>query len=304
MDRYYRVPDVLRDDIRTLGHYVEQFKAGRFSEAKFRGFRVPMGVYEQREPGSYMMRIRIPGGGVGPEQLRVVAGLCAKLGARPHLTTRQDLQIQDVKIDDIVPTYQELYRAGLTCKGGGGNTVRNITACAEAGICADEILDTLPCVVALTEYMIQFPSSFNLPRKFKIAFSGCGKDCALATVNDLGFLAKEKGGQVGFSVYAAGGMGAHPRVAEQIESFITVDEVGYVAEAVKRLFDAHGERKNKHRARLRFVMEKLGAAEFKRLYREELDRVKAEGPIFLDGRDLAGKHPDTPDPADLPRNGD
>lgn len=287
MDGYYRVPGVVREDIRALERQVELFKEGNLAPAKFRGFRVPLGIYEQREPGTYMMRVRIPGGGITPNQLRALARLAEEFGVKIHVTTRQDIQLQNVRLEDLAPLSWKFYQEGLTCKGGGGNTVRNITSCPDAGICSREAFDVLPHAIGLTEYMIQFPSSFNLPRKFKIGFSGCSDDCGLATVNDLGFIAKRSNGESGFSVYVAGGMGAHSRVAERLYDFVGAADIGYVAEAVKRLFDRYGDRKRKHQARLRFVLEKFGRQKFFAELEKELQGVKEEGPVGLEVRAIA-----------------
>lgn len=279
---YYKIPSAIREDIRALERQIQQFKEGKVARGKFRGFRVPLGIYEQRQADTYMMRIRIPGGGITSAQLAAVAEIATEFGVKIHITTRQDIQLQNASIDDLAPIYWRLNKEGMTCKGGGGNTVRNITACAEAGICQKEAFNVLPNVIGLTEYMIQFPSSFNLPRKYKIAFSGCGDDCALATVNDLGFIAKVRDGENGFSVYVAGGMGADSRVALPIYDFLPMSEVGYVAEAVKRVFDRHGDRKRKHRARLRFVLERFGPEKFVDEVTKAIQAVKEEGPIELE----------------------
>jgi len=292
MQGYYRVPPTTREDIQILRRHVEEFKSGALSPTKFRGFRVPLGIYEQRQENTFMMRVRVPGGGITPSQLRELSKLGRTYNLKPHITTRQDLQLQNVLVDDLVPIYQELYKIGLTCKGGGGNTVRNITACPHAGVCPDEKFNVLPHTIGLTEYLIQFPSSYNLPRKFKIAFSGCSEDCALATVNDLGFIAKSQNGRDGFSVYAAGGMGAKSRVAQKLSDFVPADEIGYIAEAVKRLFDRYGDRKHKHQARLRFVLERFGFQKFKELYEEELKAVRQEAPIILEIRETEEKPPE------------
>lgn len=284
MVSYYKLPEVVYSDIKALEDYVERYKIGEISHAKFRGFRVPLGIYEQREKDAFMMRVRIPGGGITPKQLAGLAEIAKEFNVGLHITTRQDIQLHHVKLDQLVSIYRRLYELGLTCKGGGGNTVRNITACPLAGICKHEEFNVFPYCVALTEYMLPFPSSYNLPRKFKIAFSGCAADCAFAIVNDLGFIAKVKDGEKGFSVYAAGGMGAISRVGLKLHDFVPASEIFYVAEAVKRLFDEYGNRKNKHRARLRFVLDRMSEEEFIKLYHEELETVKKEGQINFDVR--------------------
>lgn len=290
--KFYKVPETIRDDILALKKEVEKFKNGETPANKFMGFRVPLGIYEQRQQNIYMMRVRIPGGGISATQLKSLGEICNRYNLAPHITTRQDIQLQNTKLEYLPIIYQELFKIGLTCKGGGGNTVRNITACAFAGICSKETFNVLPYSIALTEYLIKFQSSYNLPRKFKIAFSGCSFDCAFATVNDLGFIAKIKDSKKGFSVWAGGGMGAYSRVAEKLSDFVEDNEIGLIAEAVKRLFDKYGNRQNKHKARLRFVLDKFGVNEFRRLFEEELKSVKEEGPIELEIREI--KNGDSP----------
>jgi hypothetical protein len=164
-----------------------------------------------------------------------------------HLTTRQDIQVHRVLLEHIPAALVELNDAGLPTQGGGGNAVRNIMSCPDAGVCAREAFDVAPYCVALTEFLLADPLSFQLPRKYKIAFSGCARDCSGARINDLGFIAKRSESALGFAVYIAGGMGAHARVGDLFEEFIPQGEAHLVAEAVKRVFDRHGNRKNRQR---------------------------------------------------------
>ncbi|MHC4511358.1 MAG: nitrite/sulfite reductase [Planctomycetota bacterium] len=191
-----------------------------------------------------------------------------------HVTTRQDIQIHEVNIEDTPDVLERLLEVGLSSRGGGGNTVRNVTACQRAGVCPKEEFDVAPYAVATAEYLLQDRSSFNLPRKYKIVFSGCPDDCAFASVADLGFFAHSKDGVRGFSVYAGGGLGPNPAVGLKVEDFIEPGEIFYVAEAVKRFFDKHGDRANKHKARLRYVLARVGAEEFIKLYKTERQMLK------------------------------
>ena len=268
------LPQSVVDDVRDYRSHVRSFLAGETTAISFKSYRVPMGVYEQRVEGKYMVRIRIGAGLVLPHQLQRIAELSRNYGSgMVHVTTRQDIQIHEVDIENTPDVLEGLLEVGLAARGGGGNTVRNITACPRAGVCPQEEFDVAPYAIAAAEYLLQSASSFNLPRKYKIAFSGCPADCAYASVADLGFFAHKKAGVNGFAVYAAGGLGSHPRVGVKIEDFIQTDEVLLVAEAIKRLFDKHGDRSNKHRARLRYVLNRLGTTEFVRLYRQERDEV-------------------------------
>jgi len=157
--------------------------------------------------------------------------------------------------------------------------VRNIMGCADAGVCPKELFDVGPHAAALTELLLQDPVSFQLPRKYKIAFSGCADDCAGACVNDLGLIARQgPDGAQGFAVYAGGGLGSQGQVAQLLEAFIPVSDVHLVAEAIKRVFDKNGNRKNKNRARLRFLVQEIGFERFTQLYREELATLRQEAP--------------------------
>jgi sulfite reductase (ferredoxin) len=272
------IPETVREDTLNYRGKVEDFLKGQTSPVGFRGYRVPMGVYEQRAAGKFMVRIRIGAGLVLPVQLKRIAQLSKKYGnGITHVTTRQDIQIHEVNIEDTPDVLEGLLEAGLSPRGGGGNTVRNVTACPRAGICPDEQFDVAPYSIAAAEYLLQDRSSFNLPRKYKIVFSGCSTDCAFASVADLGFFAHIKDGVKGFSVYAAGGLGSNPGVAVKIEDFIEAEDIFVVAEAIKRLFDKHGDRANKNKARLRYVLARVRADEFIKLYEQERDTLKAEG---------------------------
>ena len=272
---------------------VRKYVAGDTSPIAFRGYRVPMGVYEQRTTGRFMVRVRVGAALVAPFQLERLAELSEKYGnGILHVTTRQDIQIHDVGIEATADVMEELLEADLSPRGGGGNTVRNVTACPRAGVCRQEVFDVAPYAVATAEYLLCDRSSFNLPRKFKLAFSGCSKDCACASIADLGFFAHVKDGIEGFSVYAGGGLGPNPAVGVKIEDFVVASEVFKVAEAVKRLFDKHGDRSNKHKARLRYVLGRKGTDEFVRLYRQERDELESSGLPYQapDIRDIASRY--------------
>lgn len=281
------LPESSQEDLARLEDAVAQINAGQLSPAAFRSLRVPQGVYEERRDGNFMLRVRLAAGCVLPEQMRTLAQVARTYGSETlHMTTRQDIQVHGVPLAGIHPALVELAAAGLSTKGGGGNTVRNIGVCAEAGVCPMEAFDVRPWVVALTERLLADPLSLPLPRKYKIAFSGCSQDCAAATVHDLGFVARERDGRPGFAVYAGGGMGSKSRVADLLEEFVPAEEAALVAEAVKRVFDRRGNRRNRHRARLRFLVEQLGVEEFQRLYRDETQALRAAGLPPLSTRDL------------------
>jgi sulfite reductase (ferredoxin) len=269
----------LRAELEGLEETVRRFKGGAISEGEFRAIRVPQGIYEQRESGTYMLRVRNPAGGVLARQLRRLGEVAAQWGnGQLHVTTRQEFQVHRVPLESLLPALRALAEAGLSTRGGGGNTVRNITACLDAGVCASEVFDVAPYAIAATERLLADPLSLQLPRKYKIAFASCERDCSGATIHDAGFIARRRDGVDGFAVYVGGGMGGKSRVSTLLHDFVPATDALDIAEAIKRVFDKNGDRKNKHLARLRFLVERIGMDGFRELYEKELAEVRASNP--------------------------
>lgn len=278
MIKGYDLPDELDAEIDQLEELIRKFKAGEISATELKAHRVPFGVYEQRQADTYMARIRCAGGFVTPQQLEGVSLIAQQYGISDlHITSRQELQIHYVKLDDIVTVMRRLKEIGLSTRGCGGNTVRNITAQDDAGIDPQEEFDVFSYASVLTTRMIAEGDSWNLPRKFKIAFSGSAEDKGYATLSDVGFIAKIKDGIKGFRVYAAGGLGAKSAEGKLLLDFVEAGEVYPVAEALKNVFFKYGNRRNKHVARLRFLWQNLGEEEFKKKFQQEYARIKADG---------------------------
>ncbi len=274
----YRLPPDLAADIDLYEREVARFLAGDLSPAVFKARRVPRGVYEQRQDGTFMVRVRVAAGVLSARQAGELADLSREFGnGLLHVTTRQDVQLHEVAIADTPAVMRRLLDVGLTSKGGGGNTVRNVTACPYAGVCPAEAFDVTPGALGVTEYLIAQAGSYNLPRKYKIAFSGCGADCALARFADLGFIASVRSGRPGFRVWAGGGLGAQPRPADLLLEWSPVEDIIRVSETVRRLFDQLGDRRDRQRARLRFVFNRLGVEAFRERYRSAVSAVAAEG---------------------------
>jgi sulfite reductase (ferredoxin) len=186
---FYTIPDTLNAEIHGLERKIQEFKAGQLDGSSLKVHRVPFGVYEQRKNNTFMVRIRCAGGAITPEQLRVVAELSQEYGAGTlHITTRQELQIHDGRLDDVVPIIRRLVKAGLSTRGGGGNTVRNITASADSGVSEDEVFDVSPHAFSLTSRLISESDSWLLPRKYKIAFSSSPKTQLVLRSTILGSL--------------------------------------------------------------------------------------------------------------------
>ncbi len=277
--RGYRIPESYYGEIDEYEKTVASFVRGDIPAVKMKTVRIPFGCYEERTGGKYMLRVRLAAGTITPAQLAGVANIAARYSQMPlHFTTRQDVQIHSLGLADTSAIIRELAGLGLSVRGSGGNTVRNVVASWDAGLSAEHPFDVSRYAEALTTRLIAERDSWELPRKFKAAFSGDETDSAYAAVNDLGFIAKRSDdGTAGFSVFLGGGAGAHPTVGIRIRDFIPARDVASYAQAAKRLFDRYGNRKNKHRARLRFVRETLGDHAFVRRFEDELVRVRESG---------------------------
>lgn len=286
----YEIPTNLHTEIDELESLISAFRNGSISEVELKARRVPFGVYEQRKRGTYMVRIRSTAGIITPSQLKRVAELSLQYASGTlHLTTRQEIQIHDVLIDNLVPLIRALIEVGLVTRGGGGNTVRNISAPWNSGIAENEIFDVAPYAAALTTAMINRGDSWLLPRKYKIAFSNSEKDEGYATVNDLGLIAQVKDGVKGFRVFVAGGMGRQSQPGHLLHDFVVESEILLITEAVKRVFSKYGNRKNKHSARLRFLWNSLGREQFIQLYETEGQALVTEGIELLKINDIQNK---------------
>lgn len=266
-----------KKDVAEFVDKLEAFERGEIDAEKFRMFRLLRGVYGQRQTDVQMLRVKIPMGLVGPDQLRAIADVADRHSRGfGHVTTRQNVQLHFVKLAEVETAMLRLDEAGLTTREACGNSVRNVTACELAGVCAGAAFDVTPYAEALVRHFLRHPLSSSLPRKFKIAFSGCDSDCAMGAIHDLGFVAKVQDGQRGFKVYAAGGLSTTPQAALTLHPFVPAAELGRVGEAIVRLFHALGNRDNKHRARMKYVLRKLGEAGFRAAYAEQRAAVDAE----------------------------
>ncbi len=274
---FYELPGSLKTQIDRLESLIEKHRHGFLDAASLKVHRVPFGCYEQRSKGTFMLRIRATGGAVTPSQLAAIARISERHGAETvRITTRQEFQIHDIALENVIPAMRGLWDAGLSTRGGGGNTVRNIVVSPDAGVATDEIFDPSPYAFALTSLLMGEPDSWDLPRNLKIAFSNSLSDTAFAQFNDIGFVASIKDDVKGFRVYTAGGLGAKPAAGYLLHDFIPASEAYTVAKAIKRLFDRYGNRKNRNAARLRFLWQQLGEAKFRELYRSEFEAVNSD----------------------------
>lgn len=260
------IPPAIAEEIETFEAEAMKTLAGDVSSDLFKPFRLQYGIYGQRQPGVQMVRIKIPFGGISSNQFRRVAEIADRYATGvSHVTTRQDIQLHFVELKHVPTIMRALAEVGLTTREACANTVRNVTACHLAGVCKGEVFDVTPYAKTVAYHLLRNPLNQSLPRKFKIAFSGCKHDCALTPIHDIGLLAaKQADGAIGFRMVVGGGLGSAPRVAQLLREFTPMDELIPSIEAVIKVFDTLGNRKNRNKARMKFVIEKLGFDEFKR----------------------------------------
>jgi sulfite reductase (ferredoxin) len=269
---------VVEKDIIDLEQKIRAFREGKIHDEKFRSLRLARGVYGQRQPGVQMIRIKLPFGKVTFQQLLRIADVADEYGSgNLHLTTRQDIQLHYVNLDRTPQLWAELERDDVTLREACGNTVRNVTSSPDAGINPDELFDVSPYAQAVFKYFLRNPICQEMGRKIKIAFSATEKDTAFSYIHDLGFIPKINAqGQRGFKVMFAGGLGAQPFLASVVNEFLPENQVIPFTESVLRVFDRYGERTNRNKARMKYLVQKLGLEEVTRLIAEEVTANKSK----------------------------
>ena len=248
-----------------------RYQAGEVDEDVFRVFRLNNGIYGQRQGGAnHMVRVKVPYGSMTPDQLEMLGWLVDRYSRGwAHITTRQNIQFHFVALEQVPDVLEQLASVGLTTREACGDTVRNIAGCHLAGACPHEHLDISPWADAAYRHFVRNPLGQRLPRKFKINFSGCDTDCGQAAFNDAGVVATTRAlpdgtTESGFRVYIAGGLGTTPFPAVSLEEFTPREELLPTLEAVLRVFDQSGDRDNKLRARMKWVVERLGFDDVRR----------------------------------------
>ncbi len=299
---------IVEREIIELDRRIRLYQEGHASEEKFRSLRLARGIYGQRQPGVQMVRIKLPFGRVTFKQLLKIADISDEYASSNlHLTTRQDIQIHYVSLARTPELWAQLAADDMTLREACGNTVRNVTASPNAGIDADEPFDVSPYAHAVFSYFLRNPICQEMGRKFKFCFSSSDKDTAFAFGHDLGFIPKIRTvagvEQRGFKVVLGGGLGAQPMVAHPVHDFLPEDQLIPYSESVIRVFDRHGERNNRNKARLKYVIQRLGLEEVVRLIDEERTANKVK--TFVVDRDTVPQPapPDTPiSAANLPQD--
>jgi len=268
-----------RDDVDLFVDKLEAFERGELSPDDWRSFRLLNGVYGQRQDGVMMIRAKLPGGIATPAQLHALADVADRFGhGKGHVTTRQNVQYHFVPQADCEAALRILADAGITTKEACGHSVRNWTCCPFAGVAAGEPFDPTPYVEALARHLLRGPFSSTLPRKLKPSLGGCcGTDCSQAFINDLGFLARTRGSEIGFQLIAGGGLSTLRRSAIIVDDFVPVADLLDAADAVVRVFHRIGNRNNRAKARLKWAIDKIGVPAFLAEYQAERETIRAEG---------------------------
>src|SRR5262245_37950667 len=260
---------------------LQSFRNLQIDADRFTAIRLQMGCYGQRQEGVNMLRVKIPGGRLRPNQLRAIGDVLERHSRREvaHVTTRQDIQLHHVPLEKTPEAMRDLASAGLTTREACGNTIRNVTACPLAGVCSKEHTDVNHHLQTAVRHFLRNPLNQQLPRKFKISFSGCESDCAQGMIHDLGIVAVQRveadgTRRFGFKVLAGGGLGPKPHEAILIETFIEERELLIAMEAVVTLHNKYSDRTKRAKSRIKFLVDKFGAEGFTQRYREEFARIK------------------------------
>ncbi|HEY5976779.1 MAG TPA: nitrite/sulfite reductase [Solirubrobacterales bacterium] len=279
-ESYENVPGhvipIIEREFDDFDNEAEKFLSGELEENQFIGFRLKQGVYGQRQPDVQMVRVKLPYGGVTPDQMDAFASVVEKYAPlnKGHITTRQNIQIHHVPLRDMEALIREISAVGLSSREGCGNTVRNVTGDPWAGVAPDELFDPTPYAVAYIRYFVRHPTTQLMPRKIKTSFTGSDADRAISGIHDIAFLSREKDGVKGFEIRVGGGTSIMARVAPTLYEFVEAENGDYlkVAEAVLRIFDRQEWlRVNRARARIKVLVDKIGMDAFRELVDEELE---------------------------------
>ena len=267
-------------DASEIAHYEEalaRYLDLELDAERFTALRLQQGVYGQRQEGVNMVRIKLPGGRLDPARLAAIADVAEKHVPQQvaHITTRQDIQLHHVPLAETGAVLRRLAEDGVTTREACGNTIRNITACPLAGVCPREHTDVTAHLDGAVAHFLRNPLNQQMPRKFKVSFSGCEADCAQGLIHDLGIVATRRGERSGFTVLAGGGLGHKPHEAITIAEFIEESDLLPAMEAVITLHNKYSDRSKRAKSRIKFLVDRCGEAGFIERFNEEFARTRA-----------------------------
>ena len=299
-------------EIANFEDQVKLFKSGEKDEVEFLRFRLRQGVYGQRQPDAQMIRVKLPFGGVTADQMDVLGEVAEKYAPlkKGHFTTRENVQYHHVPLGDTTDLLRTLGDAGMSTREACGNVVRNVVAAPTAGVSKDEAVDVTPYAAAYARYFLRHPTTQNMPRKSKVAFSGSEKDEAMVLMHDVGMLARVRDGVRGFKIVVGGGLSTNAMMAKTLREFVPAEDLIVNCEAVLRVFNRQDEeRKSIAKARIKFTIARLGIDKFREMIDEELEgdwakkEIDLDSLMFVDDEDSDAPAVDsgaTPEPADDP----
>ena len=271
---------IARRDIELFREAANQYTRGELNDDQFRPHRLRRGVYGQRQAGVHMIRTKVPGGLATADQMRQLAAIAEEFGGgKGHLTTRQNVQYHFVPLAQVPDLLHRLADVRMTSREACYNTVRNITACPLSGLLPDEPFDVHPYAQRTAYAFLHRELTDSMPRKFKIAFSGCPEDCMATHIHDVGLRATLRGGERGFRVVVGGGLGPLPSEACLLDEFLSADAVVSRIEAVLRIFNKYGNRGNKNKARFKFIVRERGWDWCKEQIEKEYESILRDGGI-------------------------
>ena len=271
---------IVRQDIEEFRAQAVSYSAGNMTDDELRPWRLRRGVYSQRQAGVHMIRTKVPGGTLTADQMDQLALVADEFAAgKAHLTTRQNVQYHFIPLNQVADLLHRLADVRLTTREACYNTVRNVTACPLSGLLPDEVFDVRPYARQVAFAFLHKELTDSMPRKFKIAFSGCKDDCIATSINDLGLRAVIRDGQHGFRIVLGGGLGPLPNEAQLLDEFVPVERLVNRIEAVIRIFGQYGNRKNKNKARLKFVVRERGFEWVREQVEKEYVDILANGGI-------------------------
>lgn len=274
--------DELLSEIDKFKEQGNKFLNGELSKMEFKAISGGMGVYAQRDQKSFIIRLRIPSGITNLKEMQFICDMAERYGLEKiHLTTREAIQLHGLSIDQVCEIMKEGIENNLYTRGAGGNYPRNVAMSPLAGVDPLEAFDVTPYALAVNNHFLRKINTYHLPRKLKVSFSSSNMDVGHCNITDLGFLAVIKDNKKYFKVYLAGGLGQNPRTAVSYDELIEPCDILYHVEAMTRLFISEGDYENKHRARTRYILDRMGKEEFIKCYKEKLADVIEENDLKI-----------------------
>lgn len=278
----------LEENIEKFNEIGQKFVQGEITSAEFKGNSGGMGVYAQRGGKEFMIRLRILSGVLDLPTLKLVEDFVKDYQLNfVHFTTRQTIQLHHLKFDEVIDIMRRSLKHQIITRGGGGNFPRNVSLSPMSGVALDEAFDVTPYAILVNKYFLSRINSYYLPRKFKVAFSNNSEDTAKATIVDLGFLAVKKDGKDYFKVFVGGSLGADGDIAVPFDELVKAEEMLYHVEAALSLFTEEGDFENKAKARMRFIVKRMGKEAFLECYKKHLNKVKASDGLYYYPTDKA-----------------